>query len=212
MLRRSLPLLRRGLSTKASTGIVGLRVEPKGREVLMQLSASILKAVAAFPETAHYRRVVERVYTERLEACQAHAEVADIELAVGQGQIEELIEMARDEQKLIPKMAGAWASGGARVACRSSAPRVLPSRRCTAAAGRVVWPWHAPASPQAAPSRAGCAARPAAPPHFLPARSRSRAAPRRVEAVGGAGGTHRHHCGGGREPGASRGEILDAGG
>jgi ETC complex I subunit conserved region len=110
MLRRALPLLRRGLSTKASTGIVGLPVEPRGREVLMQLSASILKAVAAFPETAHYRRVLEQVYSARLEACKAHTEVADIELAVGQGQIEELIEMARDEQKLIPKMAGAWPS------------------------------------------------------------------------------------------------------
>jgi NADH dehydrogenase (ubiquinone) 1 alpha subcomplex subunit 5 len=118
-LRRLAPLLARGLKT--STGIVGLPVVPNSREVLMQLSRGILKAVAALPETAHYRRVVEDVYSARLAACQAHALPEEIEAALGLGQMEELIRMARDEAGLIPKMAGACASGAERAALRRSA-------------------------------------------------------------------------------------------
>ena len=101
-------LLRRGYAAaKESTGIVGLPVVENSREVLAQLSRGILKAVAKLPETAHYRRAVEAVYTERLQACQAHSDPSDVEAALGQGQMEELIRMAEDEARLIPKMAGA---------------------------------------------------------------------------------------------------------
>jgi NADH dehydrogenase (ubiquinone) 1 alpha subcomplex subunit 5 len=92
---------------KTSTGIVGLEVVPNGREVLMALSEKLIGMVGTLPESAHYRRNVEAVYRGRLDACRAHTEVEAIEAAVGQGQIEELIRMARDEEKLIPKMAGA---------------------------------------------------------------------------------------------------------
>ncbi len=108
-LRRLAPaLLRRGYA-KTSTGIVGLPVVPNSREELMTLSNKILKAVAALPETAHYRRNVEAVYSARLAACKAHSEPEAIEAALGQGQMEELIRMAQDEARLIPKMAGAFA-------------------------------------------------------------------------------------------------------
>jgi hypothetical protein len=76
-------LLRRGYAAKESTGIVGLPVVENSREVLAQLSRGILKAVAKLPETAHYRRAVEAVYTERLQACQAHSDPSDVEAALG---------------------------------------------------------------------------------------------------------------------------------
>jgi hypothetical protein len=92
---------------KTSTGIVGLEVVPNGRAVLMALSEKLLRMVAELPESAHYRKTVEDVYRTRLEACQQHTEVEAIEAALGLGQIEELIKVAQDEEKLIPQMKGA---------------------------------------------------------------------------------------------------------
>ena len=92
---------------KTSTGIVGLEVVPNGRAVLMTLSEKLLRMVAELPESAHYRKTVEEVYRQRLEACRQHTEVEAIEAAIGLGQIEELIKVAQDEEKLIPMMKGA---------------------------------------------------------------------------------------------------------
>jgi hypothetical protein len=92
---------------KTSTGIVGLEVVPNGRAVLMALSEKLLRMVAELPESAHYRKTVEDVYRARLEACRQHTEVEAIEAALGLGQIEELIKVAQDEEKLIPQMKGA---------------------------------------------------------------------------------------------------------
>ena len=92
---------------KTSTGIVGLEVVPNSRAVLMTLSEKLLCMVAELPESAHYRKTVEEVYRQRLEACRQHTEVEAIEAAIGLGQIEELIKVAQDEEKLIPMMKGA---------------------------------------------------------------------------------------------------------
>ena len=93
-------------AAKTSTGIVGLSVVPDARNVLIGLSSKLLKDVQTLPESAHYRQAVEKTYQHRLEVCKAHAEVETIEAVIGQGQIEELIRMARDEERLIPKMSG----------------------------------------------------------------------------------------------------------
>lgn len=61
------------------------------------------------PATAQYRQAVEKTYAHRLDVCSKHTEVEEIESVIGQGQIEELLRMARDEERLIPKMAGARA-------------------------------------------------------------------------------------------------------
>ena len=75
--------------------------------MLMSLSAKLLKDVKTLPESAHYRQAVEKTYQHRLEVCKQNSEVEEIEAVIGQGQIEELIRMAKDEERLIPKMAGA---------------------------------------------------------------------------------------------------------
>ena len=106
---------------KTSTGIVGLEVVPNGRAVLMTLSEKLLRMVAELPESAHYRKTVEEVYRQRLEVCRQHTEVEAIEAALGLGQIEELIKVAQDEEKLIPMMKGAArAHRGGAPACRAA--------------------------------------------------------------------------------------------
>ena len=76
--------------------------------MLIALSQKLLKDIQAIPEAAHYRQNVEKIYRHRLVVCKSHADVAAIEAAIGQGQIEELIRMAKDEEGLIPKMAGTY--------------------------------------------------------------------------------------------------------
>jgi NADH dehydrogenase (ubiquinone) 1 alpha subcomplex subunit 5 len=222
---------------KTSTGIVGLEVVPNGREVLMALSEKLIGMVGTLPESAHYRRNVEAVYRGRLDACRANTEVEAIEAAVGQGQIEELIRMARDEEKLIPKMAGAWRAERRRGRGRDGGHSGVQAEglRCLCRTQQLRQPTprlarHAPRSD--AGGRAACSAaalRTAACALRAHARVRTRrtlglrtrathaltplAHPlplRRVEAVGGAGGAHhpRQH----REGGAASegGDILSA--
>lgn len=105
LLRRS-PALARGFA-KQTTGIVGLPVVPDSVSVLAALSEKLLRDVRVIPADAHYRKVVESVYGERLAACKKHGDPEAVEAALGLGQMEELIRMARDEESLIPKMAGA---------------------------------------------------------------------------------------------------------
>lgn len=75
--------------------------------MLINLSKKLLRDVQVVPATAQYRQAVEKTYGHRLEVCDKHTDVEEIEATIGQGQIEELIRMARDEERLIPKMAGA---------------------------------------------------------------------------------------------------------
>lgn len=52
-----------------------------------------------------YRQTVEATAHHRLGVLGSGATVADIEQRIGEGQLEELIEEAKDELDLIPKMA-----------------------------------------------------------------------------------------------------------
>ena len=92
-------------TTKETTGIVGLDVldDPKAR--YQAVCEDVLREVArGIPEDAGYRKIVEEVYEERLAKTRAGANAEEIESAIGEGQIEELYEIAKDELGLIPKM------------------------------------------------------------------------------------------------------------
>ena len=52
---------------------------------------------------APYRKSVEALYNYRIEVCDAENDVQRVEQVLGLGQIEEVIEMGRDELSLIPK-------------------------------------------------------------------------------------------------------------
>ncbi|XP_038988827.1 probable NADH dehydrogenase [ubiquinone] 1 alpha subcomplex subunit 5, mitochondrial [Phoenix dactylifera] len=89
---------------KETTGIVGLEVVPNAREVLISLYKRTLKEIQAVPENEGYRKAVESFTRHRLQVCQDEEDWEMIEKRIGCGQVEELIEEAQDELKLIDKM------------------------------------------------------------------------------------------------------------
>ncbi|KAF2315545.1 hypothetical protein GH714_040051 [Hevea brasiliensis] len=89
---------------KQTTGIVGLDVVPNAREVLINLYTKTLKEIQAVPEDEGYRKAVESFTRHRLKVCQEEEDWEMIEKKLGCGQVEELIEEAQDELKLIEKM------------------------------------------------------------------------------------------------------------
>ncbi|KAH8482966.1 hypothetical protein H0E87_027639 [Populus deltoides] len=97
------PLLSR---VKQTTGIVGLDVVPNARAVLINLYTKTLKEIKAVPEDEGYRKAVETFTKHRLTVCEEEEEWEKIEERIGCGQVEELIEEAQDELKLIGKMIG----------------------------------------------------------------------------------------------------------
>lgn len=95
------PLLGR---VKETTGLVGLEVVPNAREVLIKLYNDTLKAVEGIPDSAEYRKAVERFTKFRLQVCQEEEDWEKIEQRINGGQVEELIVIAKDELTLIDKM------------------------------------------------------------------------------------------------------------
>ncbi|KAF8380167.1 hypothetical protein HHK36_027650 [Tetracentron sinense] len=89
---------------KETTGIVGLDVVPNAREVLISLYSKTLKEIQAVPEDEGYRKAVENFTRHRLKVCQEEEDCEKIEKRLGCGQVEEIIEEAQDELKLIAKM------------------------------------------------------------------------------------------------------------
>jgi len=85
---------------KTSTGYVGLAVEPDWANVMRREFQALLDRMAAseMPETAQYRIDVTKWCNFVLAQVQAHPDDPEaVEDAVNMGQVEELIEMARDE-------------------------------------------------------------------------------------------------------------------
>lgn len=95
---------------KQTTGIVGLDVVPNAREVLINLYNKTLKEIQAVPPDEGYRKAVESFTRHRLKACEEEEDWEMIEKRLGCGQVEELIEEAQDELKLIAKMIGTYIS------------------------------------------------------------------------------------------------------
>ncbi|PKA62398.1 putative NADH dehydrogenase [ubiquinone] 1 alpha subcomplex subunit 5, mitochondrial [Apostasia shenzhenica] len=89
---------------KETTGIAGLEVVPNARDVLISLYTKTLKEIQAVPENEGYRKAVESFTHHRLHVCQEEEDWETIEKRIGCGQVEELIEEARDELKLIGLM------------------------------------------------------------------------------------------------------------
>ncbi|CAD6340903.1 unnamed protein product [Miscanthus lutarioriparius] len=91
-------------AVKETTGIVGLEVVPNAREVLIGLYTRTLKEIEAVPKDEGYRKAVESFTNHRLQICQEEDDWKRIEDRIECGQVEELIEEAEDELKLIAKM------------------------------------------------------------------------------------------------------------
>lgn len=93
---------------KQTTGIVGLDVVPNARAVLIDLYSKTLKEIQVVPEDEGYRKAVESFTRHRLKVCQEEEDWEAIEKRLGCGQVEELIEEARDELTLVGKMIGSY--------------------------------------------------------------------------------------------------------
>lgn len=87
---------------KQATGIVGLSVQPDWRNILTRLYNEQLAELEGIPADNEYRKSVENVCRIRLEILEREADVFKFEAEIGLGQVEELIEMAEDELRLIP--------------------------------------------------------------------------------------------------------------
>jgi NADH dehydrogenase (ubiquinone) 1 alpha subcomplex subunit 5 len=83
-------------------------VVPNARAVLINLYTKTLKEIKAVPEDEGYRKAVETFTKHRLTVCEEEEEWEKIEERIGCGQVEELIEEAQDELKLIGKMIGPY--------------------------------------------------------------------------------------------------------
>lgn len=101
---RAAPLALRGVRAKGSTGIVGLAVEPEAKAILTGLYTKTLAALETLPANSAYRSKVEEMTTERLAIVKGTDDLEKIELAIGAGQVEQVIEQAEDELALIPAL------------------------------------------------------------------------------------------------------------
>jgi len=91
---------------KTTTGLVGLAVDPDSRKHLMMACHQVLRMMQEFiPEGTKYRRDTELVYQYWLNVARHHTDEAEIERIINRGQMEELLEMAKDDISVIPKMA-----------------------------------------------------------------------------------------------------------
>jgi NADH dehydrogenase (ubiquinone) 1 alpha subcomplex subunit 5 len=86
---------------KTSTGLVGLEVDPNGKETLMKLSEDVLASVKRIPADAQYRITVENWFKHIHSTCGTTDDIKKIEETLDLGQIEEVIENAKDELTLI---------------------------------------------------------------------------------------------------------------
>ena len=86
---------------KTSTGLVGLKVDPDGRNTLISLCSEVLESIQKIPATAQYRINVEKWFNYIEKVSKKHEQIIDIEQEINLGQIEEIIVMAKDELELI---------------------------------------------------------------------------------------------------------------
>ena len=95
-------------SGKRKTNIVGYDpIEPfdKAKGMLVDLYGQILRELQDIPEKAGYRVIVETTTKHRLQVVNEESTYEGIESRIGTGLVEELVEQARDELDLIPKIA-----------------------------------------------------------------------------------------------------------
>ncbi|KAH7931015.1 NADH2 dehydrogenase [Leucogyrophana mollusca] len=99
MFRFTRPLLQQVL--KKSTGITGLAVHPNPLPELSQTYESTLSLLSSIPSTSVYRQGVEALTKHKLNIVQtANGDIAAVEKQLDEGQIEESLDIAKDELTL----------------------------------------------------------------------------------------------------------------
>ncbi|KAI9454001.1 NADH2 dehydrogenase [Russula earlei] len=102
MFRFTRPLLQ---ASKSSTGLYGLAVHPNPLPELTKTYESTLAALSSIPEHAAYRQGVEALTLKKLKIVRdANGDIARVEKQLDEGQIEQVIAIAKDELSLAGKM------------------------------------------------------------------------------------------------------------
>jgi len=82
---------------KRSTGLVGLAVDPNSRATLIDLYNHTLEKIQMYDSSVEYRKSVEAITNYRLKVVKGSEDLNEIEEEIDCGQMEELIEQAKDE-------------------------------------------------------------------------------------------------------------------
>jgi len=93
-----------GQAQKTTTGIPGIPVIPRSREILIKMMERYLEDITILPADSPYRVYMSKFVQHRLDICRATEDVFEIEDKIGMGQIEELIMAQENEHKLIALM------------------------------------------------------------------------------------------------------------
>jgi NADH dehydrogenase (ubiquinone) 1 alpha subcomplex subunit 5 len=90
---------------KASTGITGLAVHPDPLPELLSTYKSTLSVISTFPQESVYRQATEALLKHRTAIVEkAAGDVAAVEKELDAGQIEQVLDVAKDELQLAGKM------------------------------------------------------------------------------------------------------------
>lgn len=103
MFRLTRPVLHQVV--KKTTGITGLAVHPNPLPELAGTYQSTLSVLSSIPSTSVYRQGVETLTKHKLNIVQgANGDIAAAEKQLDEGQIEESLDIAKDELKLVENM------------------------------------------------------------------------------------------------------------
>ena len=104
MFRFTRPLLN-AAQRKTTTGITGLKVHHDPLPALTEAYEHTLSALKSVPETSIYRQGVEALTLNKLRILkEAQGDVTKVEKELGEGHIEESLDIAKDELALVSKM------------------------------------------------------------------------------------------------------------
>lgn len=100
MFRLTRPVLHQVV--KKTTGITGLAVHPNPLPELRETYQTTLSVLSSIPSTSVYRQGVEALTKHKLNIVQgANGDITAVEKQLDEGQIEECLEIAQDELKLV---------------------------------------------------------------------------------------------------------------
>ncbi|KAI6007376.1 ETC complex I subunit conserved region-domain-containing protein [Pisolithus albus] len=103
MFRLTRPLLQQVV--KKTTGITGLAVHPNPLPELVRTYESTLSTLSTIPQTSVYRQSVEALTKHKLDIVRsANGDIGSVERQLDEGQIEESLDIAKDELKVAENM------------------------------------------------------------------------------------------------------------
>lgn len=103
MLRFTRPLFQQ--VTKKTTGVTGIPVHPNPLPELRKIYQDTLTLASSIPASSVYRQSVEALTQNKLKVIQdANGSIDTVEKQLDEGQIEEALDVAKDELKTVANM------------------------------------------------------------------------------------------------------------